>query len=124
MHRIVTLVTHNFQKVLQLCSIKKTTEKSFTMTIEKVMQEKLGTIVDVRTTAEFMGGHVAGAKNIPLQDVPHSLAVLQQLPAPLILCCASGNRSGQAQRYLADQGINCINGGAWTDVNYLVSQFN
>ena len=27
------------------------------------------TIIDVRTPAEFMGGHVAGSINIPLQEV-------------------------------------------------------
>jgi rhodanese-related sulfurtransferase len=94
------------------------------MTIEKAIQQKLGTIVDVRTPAEFMGGHVAGSKNIPLQEVPESLSALQNLPSPLILCCASGNRSGQAQRFLAEHGISSINGGPWTEVNYLVAQFN
>ncbi len=91
------------------------------MAIEKIIKENWGTIVDVRTSAEFMGGHVAGSKNIPLQEVQERLGDLKSLKAPLILCCASGNRSSQAQRFLAQQGIECVNGGSWMDVNYLKS---
>ena len=28
-----------------------------------------GTVIDVRTPAEFMGGHVVGSINIPLQEI-------------------------------------------------------
>ena len=33
------------------------------------MSEFSGTIVDVRTRAEFSGGHVAHSVNIPLQEI-------------------------------------------------------
>ena len=33
------------------------------------MSEFNGTIVDVRTRAEFSGGHVAHSVNIPLQEI-------------------------------------------------------
>lgn len=92
------------------------------MNIEKIIKEKQGTIVDVRTPAEFMGGHVAGSVNIPLQEITNRIEELKSLKAPLILCCASGNRSGQAERYLSQQGVECCNGGSWTEVNYLQSQ--
>ena len=89
------------------------------MDVEKIIKEKAGTIVDVRTPEEFMGGSVAGAINIPLHEIPNRMDELKNLPAPLVLCCASGNRSGQANHYLAAQGIECCNGGSWLDVNYL-----
>jgi rhodanese-related sulfurtransferase len=38
------------------------------------------------------------------------------------LCCASGNRSGQATRILSEQGFECCNGGTWLDVNYYQTQ--
>jgi rhodanese-related sulfurtransferase len=41
---------------------------------------------------------------------------------PIIFCCASGNRSGQATHYFQSIGVDCENGGSWLDVNYLVSQ--
>lgn len=92
------------------------------MTLQKIIQDNQGTIVDVRTPAEFMGGHVAGSINIPLQEIVERLDELKQLKTPLVLCCASGNRSGQAHRYLAQAGIDCYNGGSWFDVNYFQSQ--
>ena len=87
--------------------------------MEKIIQEKQGTVVDVRTASEFMGGHVAGSINIPLQEVMQRMDEIKALQQPLILCCASGGRSGQAHAYLAAQGIDCYNGGSWLNVNRL-----
>jgi len=87
--------------------------------MEKIIQEKQGTVVDVRTTSEFMGGHVAGSINIPLQELMQRMDEIKALQQPLILCCASGGRSGQAHAYLAGQGIDCYNGGSWLNVNRL-----
>lgn len=92
------------------------------MNIEKIIKEKQGTIVDVRTHSEFEGGHVAGSINIPLQEMEKRMDELKNLQQPLVLCCASGGRSGQAHGYLAQQGIKCFNGGSWLDVNYYHSQ--
>lgn len=76
------------------------------------------TIVDVRTPEEFMGGHVAGSINIPLHELPQRISEFKNMKN-LVLCCASGNRSGQATAFLKQQGIECVNGGSWLDVNYL-----
>jgi len=76
------------------------------------------TIVDVRSQMEFQGGHVAGSVNIPLQEVPDRVQEFADMPKPLLLCCASGNRSGQAVAYLRQQGVECENGGGWMEVNY------
>ena len=92
------------------------------MTLEKIIKEANCTIVDVRSHEEFMGGHVANAINSPLQTLPERIDELKGLNAPLILCCASGNRSGQAQYFLSQQGIDCHNGGSWLNVNYYQSK--
>lgn len=81
------------------------------------MQNKQ-TIIDVRNYGEFMGGHVAGSINIPLQEIQQRLDEIKSLPQPIILCCASGNRSGQAMMFLRNQGIDCENGGSWLSVNH------
>jgi phage shock protein E len=94
------------------------------MNLEELIREKKATIVDVRTPGEFSGGHVAGSINIPLQDIQARLSDLKALAAPLILCCASGGRSGQAAYFLSQQGIECYNGGSWLDVNYYQSKAN
>lgn len=85
------------------------------------MENRDFTVVDVRTRAEFMGGHVAGSVNIPLQELVDRAAELDGLPKPIIFCCASGNRSGQATAYFKAQGLSCENGGSWLDVNYRLS---
>lgn len=89
------------------------------MNIEKMINEDAATIVDVRTVAEFMGGHVAGSVNIPLGELAERTDEIKSLKEPIVLCCASGMRSGQAQRFLSQLGIECYNGGGWMDVNYL-----
>lgn len=92
------------------------------MEIEKIISENQGTIVDVRTYGEFMGGNVAGSINIPLNEIPERIDELKTLKAPLILCCASGGRSGQAQHFLSQHGVQCYNGGSWLNLNYYKSK--
>lgn len=92
------------------------------MNIEKIIKENLGTIVDVRTRQEFMGGNVSGSVNVPLQEIPNRMEELKSLKQPLVLCCLSGGRSGQAQGYLSQQGFDCHNGGSWFNVNALQAQ--
>lgn len=80
-------------------------------------QEK-PTVIDVRTPAEFSQGNVKGSINIPLQSLPNRIEEIKQLSQPLVLCCASGNRSGMAIGILNQQGIACTNGGAWTSIKH------
>ena len=75
------------------------------------------TIVDVRTTAEFMDGHVEVSINIPLQELPDRVEEVKALPQPVLFCCASGNRSGQATMFMKSLGVDCSNAGSWLGVN-------
>ena len=75
------------------------------------------TIIDVRTPGEFMGGNVAGSINIPLQEIQSRTDEIKSMQQPIVLCCASGMRSGQATAYLRSIGVDCENGGSWLDVN-------
>lgn len=92
------------------------------MTVEEIIKKDLGTIIDVRSYGEFMGGHVVDSINIALNEIPERLEEIKNLKIPLILCCASGNRSGQALQFLSHQGVECYNGGSWLDVNYYKSK--
>ena len=86
----------------------------------KEMIENGAVIIDVRTPGEFQGGHVAGSKNIPLQSIQNRVSEIKKIGKPIVLCCASGNRSGQAANFLKSQGVECENGGGWMQVNALV----
>ena len=77
-----------------------------------------GAIIDVRTRAEFNGGHVNGSINIPLQEITEHIEEIKTMEQPIVFCCASGGRSGQATQYFKSLGVNCENGGSWLDVNY------
>jgi len=83
--------------------------------IEKINNAET-TIVDVRTPGEFVGGHVADSVNIPLNEVVSRIEELKTMQ-PLVLCCASGGRSGQAADYLSEQGLDVVNGGGWKIVD-------
>ncbi|MEY5049827.1 MAG: hypothetical protein RLZZ175_3186 [Bacteroidota bacterium] len=87
------------------------------MNIEKLIKEQNAKVIDVRSQGEFMSGNVQGSINIPLQEIPQRIEDIKALNSPVILCCASGNRSGQAHHYLSQQGIECYNGGSWYEVN-------
>lgn len=88
-------------------------------TIQSMIAEGAA-IIDVRTPSEFQGGNVVGSINIPLQELEKRLDEVKQLGKPLVLCCASGGRSGMAERFLKAQGVSCENGGGWLEVNRLV----
>ncbi|MEP0369063.1 MAG: rhodanese-like domain-containing protein [Cyclobacteriaceae bacterium] len=77
-------------------------------------------VIDVRTPGEFQGGHVDGSKNIPLQTIENNLSKIKNFNKPIVLCCASGMRSGQATTFLQRNGVDCVNGGGWMKVNGLV----
>ena len=79
-------------------------------------------IIDVRTPMEFMAGNAPGSVNIPLHEIPDRLHDFKNIEGPLVLCCQSGNRSGQACAYLGTQGIECHNGGSWLNINFILSQ--
>mgnify|MGYP001335333348 FL=1 len=80
------------------------------------------TVIDVRTPAEFEGGNVAGSINIPLNEIQLRVSEIKQIPQPIVLCCASGIRSGQATAFLRSNGIDCENGGSWSDVNHMLNK--
>ena len=84
--------------------------------IAELIKSGKATIIDVRSPAEFMGGHVVNSLNIPLQEIPKKLDELKKMEN-LILCCASGGRSGQAADFLKQQGVDCENAGSWMTVN-------
>lgn len=79
-------------------------------------------LVDVRTPEEFLEGSVAGATNIPLDEIENQLSKFKD-KENIIVFCRSGNRSGQAKAILEQNGFkNVTNGGAWSTVNQFVNQ--
>lgn|SRR5690554_7586482 len=82
----------------------------------KDLVSKGAIIIDVRTQGEFSSGHIKSSTNIPLQSLQSRLSKIKK-DKPVILCCASGARSGAAKRMLAAKGYECYNGGSWMSLN-------
>ena len=78
--------------------------------------EKGAIVLDVRTPMEFNQGHVKGSINIPLQEVTSKINEIKKYNKPVIACCRSGARSGNAAEFLNGKGIDTINGGPWQTV--------
>ena len=78
--------------------------------------DKGAVVLDVRTLPEWNEGHVDGSKHIVLNEIPARVNELKSLNKPVITVCRSGGRASQANQFLANQGIDVINGGAWQNV--------
>ena len=73
-------------------------------------------IIDVRTKHEFQDGHIKGSVNIPLNNLSNHYSKLKK-DKPIITCCASGVRSGQAVNILKSNGFpEVYNGGGWSSL--------
>ena len=84
----------------------------------KALVQQGAIIVDVRTRAEYQGGHIKGSVNIPLQNLADNLAKLKKAK-PIITCCASGMRSASAKGILTSHGFTEVyNGGGWASLEY------
>lgn len=63
-------------------------------------------LLDVRTPGEYQGGHIAVAKNVPLNKIAD---YRQKQEQPIYVICQSGMRSKQAARILKQKGYQVIN---------------
>ena len=74
-------------------------------------------ILDVRSKAEYLGGHIKGSTNIPVDTLRNNLFKLKDKNQPIITCCASGMRSASAKSILKSNGYSQVyNGGSWSSL--------
>jgi phage shock protein E len=78
-------------------------------------------IIDVRSEAEYLDGHIAGSVNISVQSLPSRLGEIKRDKA-VITCCASGARSSIAKKILEAGGFHEVhNGGGWRQLQARLS---
>ncbi|MFI2200239.1 rhodanese-like domain-containing protein [Streptomyces sp. NPDC020192] len=65
------------------------------------------TVIDVRSPGEYASGHLPGALNIPVDQLRRALPETRHAAerGDVLMVCASGASSGNACRFLAEQGI-------------------
>jgi rhodanese-related sulfurtransferase len=64
-------------------------------------------LVDVRADHEWNAGHIAGAKHVPLPELPQRTSELDQ-DKPVVVYCRGGNRSSMATAALTDAGYDAV----------------
>lgn len=80
-------------------------------------------VLDVRETGEWSSGHIPGARHITLAQLDKRMSELEKFKErPIIICCASGNRSSSACGQLKKGGyekVFSLAGGisAWLESN-------
>lgn len=62
------------------------------------------TVIDVREPKEYATGHVAGAKSVPMGQLPSRVDELDRAQ-PVYVICASGNRSAAMAAFLVQAGF-------------------
>jgi rhodanese-related sulfurtransferase len=71
---------------------------------DEAVQAKSHLVIDVRTAEEFGKGHIAGAVNIPAEEMANRSS---EIPAgkPVLIHCSSGTRAELAFDVLKEKGI-------------------
>lgn len=66
-------------------------------------------VIDIRDAGEFSGGHLQGAKNIPLAKLAESAVQIEKMKGkPVIVCCTTGVRSLKAVAEVEKLGIEKV----------------
>lgn len=93
-----------------------------------VQNHQEGVFIDVREKSEFAQGHLFEAVSMPMSSLSKDLKMLEKYKGrPLIVYCATGNRSIRASRMLIKaefSDVNNLHGGisAWQKANLPVTK--
>jgi rhodanese-related sulfurtransferase len=82
-----------------------------TLQATMLINQKDAVVVDVREPGEFAQSHILNARNVPLGEIEARIKELERFKdKPVIVACATGNRSGSAAAVLRKQGFtNVVN---------------
>ena len=95
--------------------------RSASATDLRALLDRSAQIVDVRTNAEFKSNADTRAINIPLDQLEGRVKELDR-NRPILVCCASGSRSGVAVSILKRAGFTEVaNLGSWRRIHSLLS---
>ncbi|PPA71390.1 rhodanese-like domain-containing protein [Jeotgalibacillus proteolyticus] len=78
--------------------LKTLTEEEFKSGYRKAQ------LIDIREQREFEGGHILGARNIPLSQLKMRMGEIRP-DKPVYLYCQNGMRSGRAAQFLHKKGV-------------------
>ncbi len=74
--------------------------------LDRLRRKPWPQVIDVRSPAEFAGGHVRGAVNVPVTTLRARLGALELDPErPVVAICLTAHRSIPAVRLLRQRGF-------------------
>ena len=77
--------------------------------VRSFLQTPGALLLDVRTEAEYRGGHIPASRNLPLGAPKQAVeAAVPQKDTPLFVYCQSGGRSRQAAAQLKQMGYTHV----------------
>ena len=87
-------------------------------------------VLDVRTAADFVGeqGHIAGATNLPLEELPERIDEISDYQEkPVVTVCRTDRRSDKAAELLAQRGfadVHVVTNGmtGWNEKGYPLAE--
>lgn len=85
-----------------------------TLVATQMANQQHAVFVDVRSTEEYAQGHIAQARNVPLDQIEGRAASVLPKNKPLIVVCANGRAAGRAAAQLQSKGFQnvvTLNGG-------------
>ena len=82
--------------------------KNINQGIKEYQSVQGAVLLDVRTSQEYMEGHVPESKNVPLQTIETITALVKNRETPLYVYCYSGTRSNQAVQLLQRMGYTKV----------------
>lgn len=75
----------------------------------KMINRENAQVVDVRDSGEWSGGHIIGARHVPLGELDQRVKKLEKFKdKPLIVNCRTGARSARACAQLRKQGFERV----------------
>ena len=82
-----------------------------TLEATMLINQKDAVVIDVREPGEFAQSHILNARNVPLGEIEARIKELERFKEkPVIVSCATGNRSGSAAAVLRKHGFtNVVN---------------
>ncbi len=87
--------------------------------VNELLRDPAARLLDVRTASEFENAHIAGAYNVPLDQLNEHTPELRSARGPVMLICQSGQRAQRAEALLRSAGLanmHVLDGGMddWT----------
>jgi len=82
-----------------------------TLQATQLMNREDAVVVDLRPAADFLQGHILGARNVPLAELEKRASEMEKYKAkPVIVHCSDGSRAGEGIALLRSRGFgNVVN---------------